>query len=114
MYFLRRVFRRRCNELVAGGCLVNIRHFPSGKPYREVGDTRIIAKTEVIADWLAGMFDVFESDDTPDIHQRLKRIEQILRNGLPHNDKDVALTIAHAHAEIEQVLEAIDTDGWPR
>lgn len=49
-----------------------------------------------------------------DIHQRLKRIERILRNGLPHNDKDVAGTIAHAHAEIELALEAIDTDGWPR
>ncbi len=49
-----------------------------------------------------------------DIHQCLKRIERILRNGLPHNDKDIAHTIAHAHAEIEQALEAINTEGWPR
>ncbi len=43
---------------------------------------------------------------------RLKRIESILRNGLPHEDKDVAGTIAHAHAEIELLLESIDEDWW--
>ena len=42
----------------------------------------------------------------------LKRIEAILRNGLPHNDKDIAGTIAHAHAEIELLLENIDPDWW--
>ena len=49
-----------------------------------------------------------------DIYQRLTHIERILRNGLPHNDKDVADTIAHAHAEIELALETIDTNGWPQ
>ena len=39
---------------------------------------------------------------------RLKRIEAILRNGLPHNDKDVAGTIAHSHTEVELLLESID------
>ena len=43
---------------------------------------------------------------------RLKRIEAILRNGLPHNDKDVAGTIAHSHAEVELLLESIDEDRW--
>ncbi len=42
----------------------------------------------------------------------LKRIEAILRNGLPHGDKDVAGTIAHAHAEVELLLESIDEDWW--
>ena len=42
----------------------------------------------------------------------LKRIESILRNGLPHNDKDVAGTIAHAHSEIELLLESINPDWW--
>ena len=42
----------------------------------------------------------------------LKRIESILRNGLPHNDKDVANTITHAHSEVELLLESIDSDWW--
>jgi len=42
----------------------------------------------------------------------LKRIEAILRNGLPHSDKNVAGTIAHAHAEVELLLESIDQDWW--
>ena len=41
---------------------------------------------------------------------RLMRIETILRNGLPHSDKDIAGTIAHAHSEIELLLESIDAD----
>ncbi len=44
--------------------------------------------------------------------EHLKRIESILRNGLPHDDKDVAGTIAHAHSEIELLLESIDEDWW--
>lgn len=43
---------------------------------------------------------------------QLKRIESILRNGLPHDDKDVAGTIVHAHSEIELLLESIDEDWW--
>ena len=31
----------------------------------------------------------------------LKRIESILRNGLPNKEKGVAETITHAHSEIE-------------
>ncbi len=42
----------------------------------------------------------------------LKRIEAILRNGLPHSNKDIAGTIAHAHSEIELLLESIDEDWW--
>jgi len=42
----------------------------------------------------------------------LKRIEAILRNGLPHSDKDITQTIAHAHAEVELLLESIDEDWW--
>ena len=42
----------------------------------------------------------------------LKRIESILRNGLPTDDKAEASTIAHAHAEIELLLESIDEDWW--
>ena len=44
----------------------------------------------------------------------LKRIESILRNGLPNSDKGVAETIAHAHSEIELLLESIDEDWWMR
>ena len=43
---------------------------------------------------------------------RLKRIESILRNGLPTDDEAEASTIAHAHAEIELLLESIDEDWW--
>ncbi len=50
------------------------------------------------------------SNDTE--FNRLKRIEAILRNGLPHSDKDIAGTIAHAHSEIELLLESIDEDWW--
>ncbi len=42
---------------------------------------------------------------------RLKCIEAILRNGLPHSNKDVAETIASAHAEVELLLESIGPDG---
>ena len=42
----------------------------------------------------------------------LKRIESILRNGLPNSDKGVAETIAHAHSELELLLESIDPDWW--
>ena len=40
----------------------------------------------------------------------LRCIEAILRNGLPHSNKDVAGTIAHAHAEVELLLESIDAE----
>ena len=105
-----------------------ILHFPTGKAYREVGDTKIIARDDTTADFLAGMFETFERlpgnilgnggnvDDqqTADMLERLIRIERILRNGLPHDDKDVAGTIAHAHVVTEQALEAIDPDWWMR
>ncbi len=107
---------------------MDIRHFPTGMPYREVGDTRIIARDDTTANFLAGMFETFEwlpgkdidnggnvdDQQTADILQRLIRIDQILRNGLPHDDKDVAGTIAHAHAVTEQALEVIDPDWWMR
>ena len=44
----------------------------------------------------------------------LKRIESILRNGLPNSDKGVAETITHAHSEVELLLESIDPDWWMR
>ena len=107
---------------------MTIRHLPTSKPYREIGETKIIAKDDAMADFLAGTFETFEqiSDDKLvnqgdefsskfcEILERLICIERILRNGLPQNDKDIASTIAHAHAEIELVFEAIDTDGWQR
>ena len=102
------------------------RLFPSGMRFPQIGDTRIIANTDHMADWLAGMFDTFEQerekepvtpyDELPDksceMQQRLVRIERILRNGLPHDDKDIAGTIAHAHAETELALKMIHMDGW--
>ena len=105
---------------------MTVLHFPTGKAYREVGDTRIIARDDTTANFLAGMFKTFERlpgkdidnggnvDDqqTADTLQRLICIERILRNGLPHDDKDVAGTIVHAHAVTEQALEAIDPDWW--
>ncbi len=53
---------------------------------------------------------IFSLNDTE--LYRLKRIEAILRNGLPHNDKDVAGTIAHSHAEVGLLLESIDEHRW--
>ena len=116
---------------------MTIRHFPSGMPYREVGDTKIIAKNDEMADWLAGMFGTFEqmpkqklvtscdefSGDSCKILSReftvteinwLKRIESILRNGLPTSDKGAADTIGHAHSEIELLLESIDSNWCMR
>ena len=55
------------------------------------------------------------SESSPDnIFSRLKRIESILRNGLPTEDKAEASAIAHAHSEIELLLESIDEDWWMR
>ncbi len=42
----------------------------------------------------------------------LKRIEAILRNGLPTDDKAEANTITNAHSEIEKLLESINPDWW--
>ena len=44
--------------------------------------------------------------------RRLNRIETILRNGLPTSDKGNSAIIAHAHSEIESLLESIDEDWW--
>lgn len=38
-------------------------------------------------------------------YARLVEIERILRNGLPVDDRAEAGTIAHAHAEVERLLE---------
>ena len=43
---------------------------------------------------------------------RLKRIESILRNALPTDDKAEANTITHAHSEVENALEDIDPERW--
>ncbi len=43
---------------------------------------------------------------------RLTRIESILRNGLPTDDEAEASTIAHAHSEVELLLESLGSDGW--
>ena len=42
----------------------------------------------------------------------LRRIESILRNGLPTGNKAEASTIAHAHSEVEKALEDIFPDWW--
>ena len=42
----------------------------------------------------------------------LRRIESILRNGLPTDDKAEASTITHAHSEVEKALEDISPDWW--
>ena len=42
----------------------------------------------------------------------LTRIESILRNGLPTDDEAEASTIAHAHSEVELLLESLGSDGW--
>lgn len=39
---------------------MTVLHFPTGKAYREVGETKIIAKDDAAADFLAGMFETFE------------------------------------------------------
>ena len=45
---------------------------------------------------------------------RLKRIESILRNGLPTDDKAEASTITHAHSEAEKALEDIFPGWWAK
>ncbi len=47
-----------------------------------------------------------------DLLLQLKRIEGILRNGLPTDDKAEESTIKHAHSEIESLLESINPDWW--
>ena len=47
-----------------------------------------------------------------DLLVRLKRIESILRNGLPTDDKAEASTITHAHSEFQSSLESINPDWW--
>jgi hypothetical protein len=47
-----------------------------------------------------------------DLLAHLKRIEAILRNGLPTDDKVEASTITQAHSEIEKLLESIYEDWW--
>ena len=47
-----------------------------------------------------------------DLLVQLKRIESILRNGLPTDDKSEVSTISHAHSEVESLLESIDEDRW--
>ena len=47
-----------------------------------------------------------------DLLEYLKRIESILRNGLPTDDKAEASTITRAHSEIEPLLESIKPDWW--
>ena len=42
----------------------------------------------------------------------LRRIESILRNGLPNDDKAEASTITHAHSEVEKALEDISPGWW--
>ena len=50
---------------------------------------------------------------TPEgIIDRLKRIESILRNGLPNDDEAEATVIAHAHSKIEKLLDDVDADWW--
>ncbi len=44
----------------------------------------------------------------------LRRIESILRNGLPTDDKAEASTITHAHSEVEKALEALEDIGPER
>ncbi len=54
----------------------------------------------------------FQSLDEPAVVNWLTRIESILRNGLPTDDEVEASTIAHAHSEVELLLESLGSDGW--
>ena len=42
----------------------------------------------------------------------LRRIESILRNGLPTDDKAEANTITQAHFEVEKALDDMFPDWW--
>ena len=111
----------------------DVLHFPTGMRYRQVGKTNILARDDQMADCLAGAVETFDqtlqlwdakscSEVADDLHETtaqdftvteinwLKRIESILRNGLPTSDKGAAKTIGHAHSEIELLLESIDPD----
>ena len=96
---------------VVVGLSNNVLHFPTGMRYREVGITRIIAKDNELADFLADTFEAFDRTVVEsDAYKReefvvteinwLKQIEAIPRNELP--------------TEIEPLLEYIDLDWWSR
>lgn len=104
----------------------NVLHFPTGMACRVIGDTKIYGRNRDCVFWLDEVFSNFESETpggelniettpreltTTEINW-LKRIEAILRNGLPNSDKGVAETIGYAHSEIELLLESIDADWW--
>ncbi len=66
---------------------------------------------------IPGVISDFDSAGESDLGEhlsRLKRIERVLRNGLPTDDEAEASTIAHAHSEVELLLESIDEDWWMR
>jgi len=112
----------------------DVLHFPTGLPYRVIGETKIYGRNKKSVDWLEKTFSSFERElpaeekfdsDIANLsietHIRkltdteinwLKRIEAILRNGLPTSDKATAETIGHAHSEIEWPLESINEDWW--
>ena len=50
--------------------------------------------------------------DTPELTATLRKIELILRNGLPTPDAAAANVIFHALTEVEQSLESFDLPEW--
>ena len=104
----------------------DVLHFPTGLPCRAVGKTRIYGGNKACVDWLDETFSNFESEAlgaelsietttrefTVTEINWLKRIEAILRNGLPASNKGAAETIGYAHSEIELLLESINEDWW--
>lgn len=91
---------------------------PEWTPFKSFSDIRQAVSEAIAADQIA--VNTPEVLDVPPQSQEftdvvvnwLRRIEAILRNGLPHSDKDVAGTITHAHAEVEQALESIGPERW--
>ena len=41
----------------------NVRHFPTGLLYREVGNTRIIGRKDATVNWLANLLGEFEESE---------------------------------------------------
>ncbi len=90
-------------------------YFPTGLPCQAVGKEFPKKKA-----FISSITAIDENDDL-DIETTtreftvteinwLKRIEAILRNGMPTSDKGAAETIGHAYSEVELLLESIDDD----
>ena len=75
---------------------MSIRHFPTGLPYREVGETRIFAKDDATVNFLGGMFETFEQNpaaDYPRTTETSSHVNEDLAKSCPEVAEDFCETI---------------------